>query len=82
MVDPIPQDYPRLLSYITPRDASEAIRFYTDVFGATERMRMDGPDGRIGHAELQFGDSVLMLSEEPGDVMTGYQAPSTLGGTT
>jgi PhnB protein len=82
MVDPIPQDAPRLMAYIVPRGASDAIEFYKHVFGATERMRMPGPDGTIGHAELQFGDSVLMLADEPDASMPmGYRSPSTLGGS-
>jgi PhnB protein len=44
--------------------AAYAIEFYTEMFGASERMRMAEPDGKVGHAELQFGDSVVMLSDE------------------
>jgi PhnB protein len=69
------------MAYITPKNATEAIEFYKRAFGATERMRMPAPGGKIGHAELGFRDSVLMLADEPEEALTGYQAPSTLGGT-
>ena len=64
-VDPIPANYPRVTPYLHVDGAAAAIEFYTDVLGATERMRMpgDSPD-RIGHAELLFGDSVVMLADE------------------
>ena len=62
-VDPIPSDYPTLTPYIVVDGAEKAIAFYGQVFGATERMRLPGPDGRIGHAELQIGQSMLMLAD-------------------
>jgi PhnB protein len=78
-VKPIPDDYPRVMAYLTIDGAHDAIDFYTKVFGAQERVRMDGPDGKIGHAELQIGDSVVMLSDQfPG--MSG-PSPKSLGGT-
>ncbi len=78
-VNPIPVDYPRLCPYLSVSGAADAIDFYRNVFGAQERMRLDGPDGKLGHAELQFGDSVLMLADEyPG---MGGMSPKTLGGT-
>ena len=80
-VQAIPSDYPRLMAYIVPRGAAQAIEFYKDVFGATERMRMPGPDDTIGHAELQFGDAVLMLADEPAEMTPGYQSPQALGGS-
>lgn len=78
-VNPIPDDYPRVAPYLCVDDANAAIEFYTSVFGATERMRMSEPDGRIGHAELQLGDSVFMLSDEFPEL--GIKGPKTLGGT-
>ena len=80
-VQPIPKGYHTLTPYIAVDDASAAIEFYKRAFGATERgdaMRM--PDGSIAHAELQIGDSVLMLSDPfpQGTV----QAPKTVSGTT
>ena len=78
-VNPIPPDYPRLCPYLSVKGAAVAIDFYRNVFGAEERMRLDGPDGKLGHAELQIGDSVLMLADEyPG---MGGVSPKTLGGT-
>ena len=62
-VKPIPEGYHSLNPYLSVNDAAAAIEYYSEVFGAKERMRMDGPDGLIGHAELQIGDSVLMLAD-------------------
>jgi PhnB protein len=63
-VRPIPEGYHALTPYLTCRNAAAAIDFYTKVLGATELMRMPGPDGRVMHAELQIGDSRLMLNDE------------------
>ena len=60
----IPDGYHRIQPYLYIRGAAEAIDFYKKVFGATERMRMPQPDGRISHAEILFGDSVIMLADE------------------
>jgi PhnB protein len=78
-VQPIPEGYPRLSPYLCVDGAARAIQFYVDVLGATERMRMDGPDGRIGHAELNLGDSVIMLADEYPDM--GFLSPTRIGGT-
>jgi PhnB protein len=78
-VQPIPEGYPQITPYLCVDGASAAIDFYSEVFGATERMRMDDPDGRIGHAELQLGDSVLMLADEYPEL--GIRGPKTIGGT-
>ena len=64
MVNPIPEGYPRVTPYLIVDGASAAIDFYKSVLGATERMRMGGPGGKVGHAELEFGDSVVMLADE------------------
>ncbi len=61
-VQAIPSEYGSLTPYIVTPRCAEAIEFYTRVFGANERMRIPMPDGKIGHAELQIGDSVLMLA--------------------
>jgi PhnB protein len=79
-VKPIPDGYPQVTPYLCIDGASAAIEFYTKVFGATERMRMSAPGGKIGHAELQIGDSVIMLADEFPEM--GIQGPKTLGGTT
>jgi PhnB protein len=78
-VDPIPTEYPRLSPYLAVDDAHTAIAFYCDVLGAVERVRLSGLDGKIGHAELEFGSSLLMLADEFPEA--GNQSPKTLGGT-
>jgi PhnB protein len=78
-VKPIPDNYPRVVPYLCVDGAGAAIEFYSSVFGATERMRMPAPGGKIGHAELQLGDSVIMLSDEFPDM--GANAPKSVGGT-
>jgi len=77
-VKPIPDGYPRVTPYLTIDGASAAIDFYTDILGAKERMRMGGPDGKVGHAELELGDSIIMLSDEFPEM--GAQSPKRLGG--
>lgn len=78
-VKPIPDGYPRVTPYLAVDGAEAAIEFYSNVLGATERMRMPGPDGKLGHAELQFGDSVVMLADEFPDM--GNLSPKTIGGS-
>ena len=78
-VKPIPDGYPQVTPYLCVDGASAAIEFYGQVFGATERMRMDGPDGSIGHAELSLGDSIIMLADEFPDM--GFLSPRKIGGT-
>jgi len=78
-VKPIPDDYPRVSAYITVDGAAAAIEFYKSVLGATERGRLPGPDGRIGHAELTMGDSLIMLSDAFPDM--GIRDPKDIGGT-
>jgi PhnB protein len=63
-VKPIPDGYPRLSPYLIVHGAAKAIAFYRTVFGAKERMRLDGPEGKIGHAELEIGTSLIMLADE------------------
>jgi PhnB protein len=79
MVKPIPDDYPQVMPYLIVDGASEAIEFYRVVFGASERMRMDGPGGRVGHAELQIGVAVIMLADENREM--GIEGPRSVGGT-
>jgi PhnB protein len=78
-VKPIPDGYPQVTPYLCVDGAAAAIEFYSTVFGAKERMRMPAPDGRIGHAELQLGDSVIMLADEYPEM--GVQGPKSIGGT-
>jgi uncharacterized glyoxalase superfamily protein PhnB len=77
----IPRGYHTVTPHLTVRGAAEAIDFYARAFGARERGRMPGPDGKgIMHAELQIGNSVVFLADEFPDM--GCRAPQTLGGTT
>jgi PhnB protein len=76
---PIPEGYPQVTPYLIVDGAAEAIDFYQQVFGATERMRMGAPDGKVGHAEVAIGDAVVMLSDEWPDM--GMVGPKALGGT-
>lgn len=78
-VKPVPEDYPRVTPYLCVDGAAAAIDFYVLVLGATERMRMPAPGGKIGHAELQLGNSVVMLADEYPDM--GFRSPKTVGGT-
>jgi PhnB protein len=78
-VKPIPDGYPRVIPYLTVDGADAAIDFYTKVFGAKERVRMGGPGGKVGHAELEIGDSVVMLADSFPDM--GAPTPTQLGGS-
>jgi len=79
MPKPIPDDYPRVTPYLIVDGAGAAIDFYCSVLGATERVRMPGPDGRVGHAELQLGDSIIMLADE--NAQMDVRGPRAIGGT-
>jgi PhnB protein len=73
----IPDRYRRITPTLVVRGGTKAIEFYTEVFGATERMRFPGPDGSVAHAELEIGDSVLMVEDESPHM--GTQAPPAEG---
>ncbi|HEX6498206.1 MAG TPA: VOC family protein [Micromonosporaceae bacterium] len=79
--NPIPNTYRRVTPCLVVRDAAKALDFYADVFGATERIRFPGPDGTVVHAEIQIGDSVVMVEGE--DPRRGTSAPPEggLGGS-
>jgi PhnB protein len=62
--NPIPESYRRVTPCLIVRGGVQALEFYADVFGATERMRFPGPDGSVAHAEIQIGDSVVIVEEE------------------
>src|SRR5688572_24115342 len=79
-VQPIPAGYHAVTPYLSVRGAAEAIEFYKKAFGAAEVMRMPGPDGKLGHAEIRIGDSRVMLSDEYPDMQ--FVGPATRGGTT
>ena len=78
-VKAIPDSYPRVTPYLIVDGAAAAIDFYTRVFGAKERMRMPGPGGKIGHAEIEIGNSMVMLADANPEM--GHKTPKTLGAT-
>jgi PhnB protein len=78
-VTPIPDGYHSVTPYLIVDGASDAIDFYAKVFGTKERMRMPMPGGKVGHAEVDLGDSVIMLADEFPDM--GIRGPKTLGGS-
>src|SRR5947207_10142337 len=78
-VKPIPDNYPRVVPYLTVAGGADAIDFYVKVLGATERGRMPAPGGKVGHAELEIGDSLIMLADEFPDM--GVKSPSSFGGS-
>jgi PhnB protein len=76
---PIPEGYQAATPYLAVDDAAEAIDYYTKAFGAKERVRMDAPEGKIGHAELEIGGALVMLSDPFPQAST--RSPKELGGT-
>jgi len=80
MAKPVPDGYRTVTPYLTVKGAAQAIDFYKKAFGAKEKERMPGPDGKsVMHAELELGDSIVMLSDEfPGGTC---RSPQSLGGT-
>jgi PhnB protein len=78
-VKPIPEGYHTLTPYLAVDDASNAIEFYKRAFGATERVRMPTEDGKVAHAELEMGDSLIMLSDQ--FPQATVRPPKEIGGT-
>jgi PhnB protein len=78
-VKPIPDGYHSVTPYLCCKDAAAAIEFYRKAFGATELMRMGAPGEKIGHAEIQIGDSRVMLADEYPEM--GFLSPKSIGGT-
>ena len=78
-VKPIPEGYHSATPYLICKGAAEAIEFYKKAFGAVEVMRMTGPNGQIGHAEIKIGDSHIMLSDEHPEM--GIYSPQHYGGS-
>ncbi len=78
-VKPIPDGYHTIIPYLSIKGAADAIEFYKKAFGATESMRLAQPDGRIGHAELQLGDSRVMLADELPEM--DFRSPLSMGGS-
>lgn len=77
--NPIPDGYRTVTPYLIIKGAAEAIEFYKRAFSATELLRMADPQGRVGHAEIKIGDSVIMLADE--QPAMGYRGPRSLGGS-
>jgi len=78
-VNKVPEGYHTVTPYLIVAGAVRAIDFYKQAFGASERMRFPMPDGRLGHAELQIGDSVVMLADEAPEM--GFSGPQEHGKT-
>ena len=78
-VKPVPEGYPSLTPYLIVSDGASSLEFYQKAFGARLRLRLDAPGGRIGHAELEIGDSVIMLADEHPEI--GARGPRSFGGS-
>ncbi|HEY3175876.1 MAG TPA: VOC family protein [Candidatus Polarisedimenticolia bacterium] len=78
-VKKVPEGYHTATAYLIVHDAARAIEFYTKAFGARELLRLSAPGGKIGHAEIQIGDSPIMMADEHPEM--GARSPRTLGGT-
>jgi PhnB protein len=79
-VSPIPKGYHAVTPYLSLRDAARAIDFYAKAFGGRVMVRMDMPGGKIGHAEMKIGDSMVMMADESQEM--DFMSPQTRGGTT
>ena len=80
--NPIPAGYSTIVPYISVRNASDAIAYYKKAFSAEELYRMPMPDGKVGHAELKIGDSIVMMADEMDHPDAIAKSPRTLGGVT
>lgn len=78
---PIPDGYHSITAYLCIRGAPEALAFYQRAFGARELYRLEMPDGRLGHAEVEIGDSRVMLADESDMADALTRSPTALGGT-
>jgi PhnB protein len=78
-VNYIPKGYNTVTPYLVIKGAAKAIEYYKNVFGATVVVRMDGPGGTVGHAELQVGDSRFMLADE--NPQMGNRSAESIGGS-
>src|SRR5215831_15276006 len=79
--NPIPDSYRRITPCLTVQDAGKALEFYAAVFGATERMRFPGPGGSVAHAEIEIGDSVLIVEDASPWMGTRAPPPGGFDGT-
>lgn len=78
-VKPIPERYGSVTTYLIVNDGARALEFYKKVFGAIEEMRLDMPGGKIGHAEMRIGDSIVMLADECPEM--NARSPKSVGGS-
>jgi len=78
-VKAIPEGYQGATPYLCVKDGAKALEFYKKAFGAKELMRMAGPDGKIGHAEIKIGEAIIMLADEFPE--RGFLSPQSIGGT-
>jgi PhnB protein len=78
---PIPDTYPRIMPCLIVRGGVKALEFYTEVFQATERMRFPAPEGTIAHAEIQIGDSVVIVEDESPERGTKAPPPGGVAGS-
>jgi PhnB protein len=77
----IPETYRRVTPALVVRGGAKALEFYVEAFGATERVRFPGPDGTIAHAEIEIGDSVVMVEDESPQMGTKAPPPGGLEGS-
>ena len=78
-VKPVPQGYRTATPYLIIDGAAKALDFYRRIFGAVEKMRMPSPGGKVGHAEITIGDSIIMLADEHPEI--GARSPRAFGGS-
>ena len=78
-VRPIPEGYHSITPYLIIRGAASALEFYKKAFDAVEVLRLEGPGGKIMHAEIKLGDSIIMLADEFPEM--GHRGPQSLGGS-
>jgi len=78
-VKPVPEGYHTVTPYLVQKDAKRALEFYRKAFGAETRMAMPGPDGRLMHAEIKIGDSIVFLSDEFPEMSPDTKSPQTAG---
>ena len=79
-VKPVTEERQSVTPYLTIRNAGAAVEFYKEVFGATEKMRMAEPDGKVGHAEIEIGNARIMISDEYPEI--DVLGPESRGGST
>jgi PhnB protein len=79
MVEAVPAAYRGVTPYLILRNASRALEFYQKAFGGEPALRLDGPDGKVAHAEIRIAGDHIMMSEE--NIEMGHKSPQTLGGS-